>query len=127
MTVLSPSLPPYRVTSTSVRASGSRSPAVRRRSVTAYAPPPTARAVTPLATRNRRRVMASMTRTSSVDGVFGGGEADCHQPFRLLGGRGAHGRGGIGPGVDGEQPGQRVEPVGGRRLGELLGRGRGEG
>src|SRR3954454_25159573 len=77
MTVFSPSLPPHRVTSTSVFAPGARCPAVPRIPARPYAVPPAARAApatTPLAVRNRRRVMVSMPYASSVDGVLGGGQ-----------------------------------------------------
>jgi hypothetical protein len=71
MTVESPSLPPYRVTSTSVRASGLRScqPAVRRMSASVYAPAPAARAepaTTPEVVRNLRRVILSTVSSSPV-------------------------------------------------------------
>src|SRR3954453_21467385 len=127
MTVFRPSLPPYRVTSTSVRAPGSRRPAVARISRRPYALPPAARAApatTPLAVRNRRRVSVSMSYASSVDGVFGGGQTEREQSPRLAGRGGERGRGPVGPAVDDQQGGQRVEAIGPAGAGERLDRGR---
>src|SRR5258708_3828250 len=123
MTVFNPSLPPYRVTSTSVFASGALScqPAVSRISLRVNAPAPPASAapaVTPEAIRNLRRVTVS-TSTSSADRVLGAGQPERDQPVRVRDG-GQHGAGTGGEGVDHQKPGQRIGALTGRRLGQLV-------
>src|SRR5689334_419811 len=106
MTVASPSLPPYRVTSTSVFASGGLSShvEVRRMSASVYTPAPAASAApptTPERIRNFRRVRLS-TGTSSGDGVLGAGEPEGEHGARVL--RGGEDRAGpVGERVDHEQ------------------------
>ena len=48
----------------------------------------------------------------SVDGVLGAGQAEREQPARLAGRVRQHRAGAVGPGVDDEQPGQRLDPAG---------------
>ena len=79
----------------------------------ASAPAPT----TPLATRNLRLV-SSPSRLSSVDGVLGAGQAERDAAGAARRTPRQHLAGAVGPGVDDEQPAQRLEPAGLRRRGE---------